>query len=144
MEIDRNGLEVLGRQECLALLASARVGRIGVTMSGLPVILPVAFAVVPSGIVVRTGAGTKLAAATRNAVVAFEVDGVDEPTRSGWSVAVTGFAREVTKGEELAKLESLVLIPWIGSEHTNHYIVINTELITGRRIHPNVVAAVPI
>jgi nitroimidazol reductase NimA-like FMN-containing flavoprotein (pyridoxamine 5'-phosphate oxidase superfamily) len=134
MEFDRNGLEVLTREQCLKLMSSTRLGRIGVTMGGLPVILPVAFAVTRRGIVIRTGLGTKLAAAARNAVVAFEVDVIDEATRSGWSATVTGFAREVTDREELAELDTLVLVPWIGVQKAPHYVVIDTEVITGRRL----------
>jgi uncharacterized protein len=137
VDVDRNGLEVLGRDQCLRLLATETVGRIGVTISGLPVILPITFAVTSDGIVIRTGVGTKLAAAARNAVVAFEADAVDKHTRSGWSVAVTGYAREVTDSAELAELDELALIPWIGADKASHYVVIGTDLITGRRIHPN-------
>ena len=35
MEIDRNGLEVLDRGQCLALLGSAHVGRIGLSSGAL-------------------------------------------------------------------------------------------------------------
>ena len=144
MALDRNGLEVLGRDECLELLARSTVGRIGVTMSGLPVILPVTFALAPGGIAVRTGLGSKLAAAARNAVVAFEVDEVDERTRTGWSVAVTGYAREVTRRQEVAELEALTLVPWIGAEHAGHFVVISTDMITGRRVLPTLADVVAI
>jgi hypothetical protein len=43
MEIDRNGLEVLSRHECLRLLGTATLGRIGVTSDALPTVLPVNF-----------------------------------------------------------------------------------------------------
>jgi hypothetical protein len=36
MEVDHNGLEVLGRDECLRLLGTATLGRIGVTSGALP------------------------------------------------------------------------------------------------------------
>jgi len=144
MALDRNGLEVLGRDECLELLARSTVGRIGVTMSGLPVILPVTFALAPGGIAVRTGLGSKLAAAARNAVVAFEVDEVDERSRTGWSVAVTGYAREVTQRQEVAELEALMLMPWIGADHAGHFVVISTDMITGRRVLPTLAEVVAI
>ena len=34
--LDRNGLEVLGRDECLALVGTVGVGRIGLSMRALP------------------------------------------------------------------------------------------------------------
>ena len=84
VEVDRNGLEVLDRQECLRLLATATIGRIGITLGALPVILPVNFRLVDDRIVFRTGVGTKLDAATCNTIVAFEVDAVDpSPTPAG-------------------------------------------------------------
>ena len=74
MELDRNGLEVLASDQCLRLLAQAPLGRVGLTSGALPVILPVNFLLQEDHILVRTGRGTKLDAATRNAVVAFEAD----------------------------------------------------------------------
>ncbi len=41
MHVDRNGLEVLEREECLRLLAGATIGRLGITIGTLPVVLPV-------------------------------------------------------------------------------------------------------
>jgi uncharacterized protein len=96
VEVDRNGLEVLSRDECLRLLGTAGLGRVAVTTAALPTILPVNFRFDGRQILIRTGRGTKLDAATRNAVVAFEVDEVEPATREGWSVVVTGVARELT------------------------------------------------
>src|SRR6187401_2874753 len=66
MEIDRNGLEVLDRAECLRLLSTATLGRIGVQYGALPTVLPVNFVLDGCDIVIRTGRGTKLDAATDN------------------------------------------------------------------------------
>jgi nitroimidazol reductase NimA-like FMN-containing flavoprotein (pyridoxamine 5'-phosphate oxidase superfamily) len=63
-------LETLDRDECLRLLATVPVGRIGLSIGALPAILPVNFAMVGSSIVIRTVVGSKLDAATRHAVVA--------------------------------------------------------------------------
>src|SRR3954454_10480390 len=43
MDVDRNRLEVLDRQDCLALLASVSFARGGLTMAALPVVLPLYF-----------------------------------------------------------------------------------------------------
>jgi nitroimidazol reductase NimA-like FMN-containing flavoprotein (pyridoxamine 5'-phosphate oxidase superfamily) len=90
MAQDRNGLEVLDRDACLELLSSATLGRIGVSAGALPVVLPVNFCLDAERIVLRTGEGTKLDAASRNAVVSFEVDEIDPLFHGGWSVVVTG------------------------------------------------------
>ena len=63
MEVDRNGLEVLDRDECLRLLAFATIGRVGFTSGALPAVLPVNFHLDGERILVRTGRGSKLDAA---------------------------------------------------------------------------------
>ena len=97
MEVDRNGLEVLDRAECLQLLALRRFGRLGLTSGALPTILPVNYWFDGSSIYVRTSPGSKLDAALRGAVVAFEVDDIEPMEHAGWGVVVTGIAREVTE-----------------------------------------------
>ena len=69
MEVDRNGLEVLGRDDCLRLLALATLGRIGFTSGALPTVLPVSFHLDGERILVRTGRGSKLDAALQNVLL---------------------------------------------------------------------------
>jgi uncharacterized protein len=135
MEVDRNGLEVLDRDECLRLLGTATLGRIGVTSAALPTVLPVNFGFDGTRILISTGPGTKLAAATRNAVVAFEVDAIDADAHRGWSVVVQGVAREITDSNERADAQSHAPARWApGSDH--HVVAISTEIVSGRRILP--------
>jgi nitroimidazol reductase NimA-like FMN-containing flavoprotein (pyridoxamine 5'-phosphate oxidase superfamily) len=135
MEVDRNGLEVLDRQECLQLLGTATIGRVGVSFGALPVVLPINFRLVGDRIVFLTGVGTKLDAATCNAVVAFEVDEIDTISHAGWSVVVTGEAREVTDGDELAALRSANIPRWapVGD---GRVVALSTTMVSGRRIVP--------
>jgi len=133
MEIDRNGLEVLGREECTRLLAASPVGRLALHVRALPTILPVNHLVTPWGIVIRTRPGTKLDAAVMNAVVAFEVDRFDSLTHTGWSVVVTGVASELTDPQALEHVRRLPLPHWAPGD-ADHYVVISLELIDGRRI----------
>ena len=107
-EIDRNGLEVLNRADCLQLLRTASLGRIGITAGALPTILPINFRVDGERILFRTGVGTKLDAATRGTVVAFEADDIDPMYHSGWSVVVTGVAREVDDPDDRGVLRRLL------------------------------------
>jgi nitroimidazol reductase NimA-like FMN-containing flavoprotein (pyridoxamine 5'-phosphate oxidase superfamily) len=133
MDLDRNGLEVLDRDESLRLLATSGLGRIAISSGALPTVLPVNFRFDGRRILFRTGVGTKLDAATDNAVVAFEVDEVDPATESGWSVVVTGMAREVKDPTELAGSESLPLARWASGD--DHRVVsISVDLVSGRRI----------
>jgi nitroimidazol reductase NimA-like FMN-containing flavoprotein (pyridoxamine 5'-phosphate oxidase superfamily) len=133
MEIDRNGLEVLGRDECLRLLGHATFGRIGVTTGALPSVLPVNYRLVGDRIVLRTGVGAKLEAATDNAVVAFEVDHMDPVEHEGWSVLVTGVARQVVDPDELAEIEPLTIPRW-APYGDGRVISISTEMVSGRRL----------
>ncbi|HET6951724.1 MAG TPA: pyridoxamine 5'-phosphate oxidase family protein [Acidimicrobiales bacterium] len=133
MEIDRNGLEVLDRVECLRLLASARLGRVGVTSRALPQVLPVNFRFDGHRILIRTGRGTKLDAAILNAVVAFEVDEIDAESETGWSVLVTGVAHEVTDLSELAEVQAAPPPRW-APDGDSRVIALSLDLVSGRRI----------
>lgn len=135
MEVDRNGLEVLARDECLRLLGTAALGRVALTMAALPTILPVNFRFDGRQILIRTGRGTKLDAATRRAVVAFEVDHIEPATRTGWSVVVTGVADEITDPDELDDAQDPPLVRWApGPDH--RIVAISTDVVSGRRIMP--------
>jgi nitroimidazol reductase NimA-like FMN-containing flavoprotein (pyridoxamine 5'-phosphate oxidase superfamily) len=123
------GLELLDDAECLRLLSTVSLGRVGVTIASLPAIFPVNFALHDGDVLFRTGDGAKLRAALRGAVVVFEADHADAASRSGWSVQAVGVAEEVT--EELGDLVSVA--PWAsGARH--HLVRIHPEMLTGRRI----------
>jgi len=75
--VDCNGLEVLDRDQCMGLLAGVNLGRVALHTRALPVVLPVNFALAGDRIVFPTDRGTRLAAGTNEAVVAFEADDID-------------------------------------------------------------------
>jgi hypothetical protein len=87
-------LFALDRSRCLALLATQDVGRLVGGSSDSPLIV-VNYALDGDDIVVRVD--TESPAVTIGDVVLFEVDAIDERTRSGWSVIVRGVAREIIK-----------------------------------------------
>ncbi len=132
MITDRNGLEILARDECLRLLAGRSLGRVGVTTGALPAVLPVNFCVNEDLVLIRTSTGTKLDAALRDSVVAFEVDDFDPVAHTGWSVMVTGIAHELTGVEEEA-VRHPPLARW-APRGEGHTIAISTEIVSGRRI----------
>ena len=135
LDVDE-GLEILSKDECLRLAATRPVGRVAVTVSALPAVFPVNFSIVDGDVYLRTSAGTKLDAATRNAVVAFQVDDFDSFTHSGWSVLVVGTA-EVISSEDIRRLEPLRVRPWVSGER-HHVVRVAGELVSGRRIAPRV------
>ena len=128
-----DGLELLSEEQCIELLRAHHLGRIGVTVGGLPVILPVNYSWIDDGIVFRTNVGTKLHAATQNAVVAFEVDAHDDAQHTGWSVLAVGRSRRVNAPEEIERYHQHVVEPWVDGTR-NQYVFVTPELVTGRRI----------
>ncbi|MET7339651.1 pyridoxamine 5'-phosphate oxidase family protein [Nonomuraea sp. NPDC005650] len=139
MQLDSSGFEVLSREECLGLLSTAPIGRIVFTDHALPAVQPVNFQLNGHSIVIRTAIGSKLAAATRHAVVAFEADQFDPELRTGWSVTTVGRARAVTDPDEINRLTALPLTAWAPGSR-DHYIVVDAEQVSGRRIIGGAVA----
>ena len=101
----------------------------------LPSIIPVNYLLDNDKIVIRTDAGSKLAAALRGAPVAFEVDGVDETHQVGWSVVVRGRAEEITDEDTIAELRQTPLLAW-HPRAKPRYIRINAES-SHRQTHQN-------
>lgn len=132
--VDRTGIEVIDRSECLELLAADVVGRIGIVVHGAPLVLPVNYVLDGEAVVFRTGPGSKLAAAER-APACFEIDGFDRESHAGWSVVVSGRLEEVTEHQhaELARLKDLGITPWI-PEGRDHWMRIVAGHVSGRRV----------
>ena len=135
VRVDVNGLEILSREECLHLLATGRLGHLGLSFGALPVVLPVNYAVLDDNIIVRSAPGTKFDAALTNAVVAFEVARGDGPDDDAWSVMVQGIASVITDPAALARAHALDLQPWAGGPKDN-FVSISVDTISGRRVLP--------
>ena len=130
---DHAGLEALPFDACLRLLASVPLGRVGFYADGEIVILPVNHAMEGQNVVFRTARGSKLTAAEEQELVAFEADGYDLQTRSGWSVLVTGRAVVVYEEAEIQRLDALGLHPWATAVERPFWIRIRPTSVTGRR-----------
>lgn len=128
--LDRQGLEILDRAQCLRLLQSTPVGRIVFTERALPAIRPVAFVVADDSIVIRTTGQGALGAATEGAVVAFEADDFADGPAGSWSVTVLGRIREIAKTNGFTDLELQPWTPIMGGR----YLAISIDTISGRRI----------
>ena len=94
MVVAGTSLEVLAPAECVRLLAAERIGRIGITVNALPVIVPVRYVLDGDEILFRATRGGALDTGTRRTVIAFEADGI-EPGVGAWSVMATGMARHL-------------------------------------------------
>jgi uncharacterized protein len=126
-------IEELDQEECRRLLATRHLGRLAIPDFGGPVIFPVNYILDQDLVIFRTDPGSKLDAATEREQVAFEVDAVEEATRTGWSVVVRGTLAEVTDPAQLERLRTLPLYPWAPGEKTR-YVRVQPLRVSGRRI----------
>jgi len=125
--------ERLTPAECHRLIASGGIGRVALVTTSGPLVLPVNYALVAGAVVIRTEAGSAVAAHASDCV-AFEVDHIDDALAQGWSVLVRGRAHPVVQpGEHRILLASTSLQPWPQGEH-ELFIRIVPDHITGRRI----------
>ncbi|WP_410638817.1 pyridoxamine 5'-phosphate oxidase family protein [Amycolatopsis sp. lyj-346] len=84
----------LDRQQCLALLRTASLGRVIYTHRAMPAVRPVRFTVVGDAVVFAVLPGSLLYAGARDAVVAFEADEFAPDLGAGWYVSLLGRATE--------------------------------------------------
>jgi uncharacterized protein len=126
-------VEVLDDEECRRLLACAVIGRLAYTEGALPAIQPVHFTLHGGRILIPTRVGSKVAAASRGAVVAFEIDEFDPCTETGWNVTVVGPARVLGDPAEVAELEALGIRAWAPAD-VPCFITVDLALVRGRRI----------
>ena len=80
----------LGRDECLSLLATTKLGRIALSDHALPTILPVVYRVTGDAVEFEASGRLLMTAAQRAHVVCFEADAADFTNGTGWSVLITG------------------------------------------------------
>ena len=126
-------LAVLDEAECRRLLATASVGRVAFTEGAMPAIQPASFAVSGNDVLIPTGMGSKMAAGSRGAVLAFEVDDYDLTERTGWNVTVVGPSRLISDPSHVTALNGLGVLPWAPAT-THCYIALHIAVVRGRRI----------
>lgn len=126
------GLEIIEREQCIELLRSQVVGRVGLT-SGRPGVFPVLYGMLDDEVVFRTAPGDKLIAAVLHQDVVFEIDSFDVVDHTGWSVNVVGPMDEIVRPDDLARVDALGLKPWAG-ESRDRYVRIRLVDVSGRRI----------
>jgi nitroimidazol reductase NimA-like FMN-containing flavoprotein (pyridoxamine 5'-phosphate oxidase superfamily) len=139
--LDRHGVEVLSRDDCVRRLRQQSVARVAVTFDAMPVIVPVNFVLAELDdehgleVVIRTVEGTKLQAALRHAVVAVEVDHIEPASHLGWSVLVRGRSRVITDAAAIEAARQLRLRPW-ATEDADRFIGVSVDLVSGREVVP--------
>lgn len=126
----------LTKEESLRLLASVPFGRIVYTSGALPAVRPAGHLVLGGELIIRAGLGAAITPTADGAgvVMAYEADQIDPERLSGWSVMVTGRARQVAD-EALATRYSESLCQW-ASGGKDTVITITAEVVAGFRIDP--------
>ncbi len=131
--LDRNGLEILSAEQCLALLGKQGLGRVALNAATGMTILPIWYGVDDNSVVFNTSFGAKLWEAIHDQVVAFETDYVDEARRTAWSVTARGRATRVTDEEDMVRLASMGLNNWVVGRQPD-WVRIVPEMLSGRRL----------
>jgi uncharacterized protein len=132
MEAIHGLTEQLSREDSLALLATAPIGRVVFTRGALPAIHPVSFVLDGDDVVISTGQDSALLSAVAESIVAFEADEIDAADNEAWSVVVTGRAELVTDpqiGERLRNVKRA----WTRSAKSDHLLRIRPEIVSGQR-----------
>ena len=131
-EVSSSG-DGLSREECLALLAAARLGRLGLSIGALPAVLPVSYVLVEGRVCFRTPDSGAVFRASSGRVVAFEVDRYEPEWPSGWSVLVRGVATEIVEPSELELARTRWLETWPRDERRDPYLALPVEVVSGTR-----------
>jgi nitroimidazol reductase NimA-like FMN-containing flavoprotein (pyridoxamine 5'-phosphate oxidase superfamily) len=100
----------LDHRTCLSLLATQRIGRL-VLDDEPPVVLPVRFSVTDERLVLTAGEELVNWA---DRLVLFEVDGLDEHQRAGWSVIVHGRLEAVTEADDGERSRCVAIVDLTG------------------------------
>ncbi|MBD8870173.1 pyridoxamine 5'-phosphate oxidase family protein [Nocardioides donggukensis] len=125
----------LDPEECWQLLATRAVGRIAWSAADGQTVIPVNFTAADGAVWVRTTAYSTMAREGDGRAVAFEVDDLDDFTRSGWSVLVRGTARLVYPTEDRPEAWTAP-DTWPAGPRTLDLVVEATR-VTGRRLLPS-------
>ncbi len=127
-------LNELPYHKCVELLSGGIVGRVGITVEGMPRILPVNYAVVDDSIVFRTAPYTLLGSEAWRSNLAFEVDHIDYERHKGWSVLATGTGEMVEDEQELATIRTFWdPQPWADGNRLLD-VRLRWKELTGRRL----------
>ena len=133
--VDRNGLEVLERTASLALLATARLARLGyVSEGGQPVIIPLNVVLEGDAVLFRLSTGGALAAITARKHIVLEIDALDPDGCGGWSVSIRGVAIEVPA--QLAAWSGTPCMSSVLRGSSGRLFRVETADIDGRRLLP--------
>lgn len=133
----------LSTEECQGLIRGGVFGRIAITASSGPHLIPVNYSVVGETIVVATSAYSVLAREGRDTHAAFEIDGVDYERQSGWSVVVHGQLWMEEDEDELDRIHAeWPPHPWPDGTRSL-FLRLSLDDVSGRRVGGGTATVVP-
>ncbi len=135
-ERDRLGMQVMEQAECWDLIREQPLGRLAVTMSGAPHIIPINHATRDGEILFVSVAGTKLEAVLQRPGLpaTFEVDDFDVDTRTGWSVIVRGHLHPVVDLVDHTSLDIAGRPIWLDGYRDRNWLRLVPDHVGGRRL----------
>lgn len=126
----------LSEPECWSLLASRSTGRLAVTVDALPSVVPVSYVTSEGSLSERSVfcyAPQDLRKALDHAVVALQVDDLDECVGSGTSVTAVGVAVELKAPVVVEAVSHTGLRPY-GDADGSYLVFLDVEVLSGRRL----------
>lgn len=124
----------LDSDECRALLSQVSIGRVALSIAGLPAVRTVRFALVDSDVVFRVAPRSRLARAVTGAVVAFHADHFDDARGRGWAVLVQGRPEMVFDEDARNQFETLLRWPWSCGNQSDVFFTLPTDLMSGQMV----------
>lgn len=124
-------LDALNEDQAIDLLRTHQVGRVAWISAEGPVILPVAYAWREGAIGFRTADWGVLASLATATKVAFQIDDLEGPTATGWSVLVRATSAAITESTEIVGWLTLLPDPWAPGDR-EMLIRLEPVSVTGR------------
>lgn len=118
--------EPISEEQCWALLATATVGRIALSIGALPAILPVHYHLDGRRLMICLGHHHIPRQSLDDVIVAFAADTIDPASQSGWAVQVLGRSRMPPGHRGTAGC---------GHPGTGQLVSIDAETISGHIVH---------
>jgi nitroimidazol reductase NimA-like FMN-containing flavoprotein (pyridoxamine 5'-phosphate oxidase superfamily) len=126
----QDGLEPISLRECEERLRAGGVGILAMLGTPAPRLRPVNFAVHERWLLIRTGEGRILEAASRGEPASFVVSEVDRLEHTGWSVVVSG---KLATREASPELSAVPLRPWARADK-GRLVALSIDEVSGRRL----------
>jgi uncharacterized protein len=128
------GVQPLSETECHDLLVQTSVGRLSLSLSALPVVVPVHYGYLGGRVIIGINDGPVRRAVIGGNVIALGIDSADL-TEPFWSVLAIGRANEISDRAQTAEFQcsGLTDLTDVTGTKAEHYVQLQPDIITGYR-----------